>query len=125
MIEVTRPSASNPLPSLEELVADLSLARDLPVATRVNLYRAVAHLEAELRTDFLADIARASRSVDEPNRALSINEAAAILRTTKDSLYRRGRRLGLGYKDPLDGRLKFSRRALERYISEKQIAPEV
>jgi hypothetical protein len=47
-----------------------------------------------------------------------------MLRTTKDSLYRRGRRLGLGYKDPLDGRVKFSRRALEGHISENRVKTE-
>ncbi len=47
---------------------------------------------------------------------LTIEEAAARLRTSEDSLYRKRRSLRLGYRDPLDGRIKFTLHEIDEYI---------
>ena len=61
--------------------------------------------------------------MDPADDVIRIDEAAKILGTTPDNLYRKRLRalpgIGgghLGYKDPLDGRVKFRRSALLDYL---------
>ncbi len=53
---------------------------------------------------------------------LGVDEAALYLRVSVDSLYRKRKRLGLGYLDPIDGRLKFSRAQLDGYLRRQRRA---
>jgi hypothetical protein len=66
----------------------------------------------------LALSARAAEpeAVQAPDELLDIGQTAELLRTTKDSLYRKRKRQRLGYIDPLDGRLKFTKAELQTYI---------
>ena len=57
-----------------------------------------------------------------PDRVLTIKEAAARLQTSPASLYRKRKRLRIGYIDSLDGRLKFSEAELEAYLARQNRA---
>ncbi len=104
------------VPTLDALAGDPSLVDMLPRHTLADLYMSIARLEALVRARLLAlrpDADRATGS--EPDRALGIDEAAAMLQMTKDYLYRSWSKLGLGFKDA-DGRVKFPLSRVQRYI---------
>ena len=79
-----------------------------------SLYTKVAALEARLRARLLTR--RAAALPAEPERALTLDEAAMVLGTTRTWLERRANweRVG-GYRD-LDRRIKFPRSALEAHL---------
>jgi hypothetical protein len=111
-------SASPPLtgvPSLSEASADPSLLAGLPFDQLLNLKRQHGHLGAELDTAILRRIALDSGRA-EPVVVLDVTTAAHRLATSPDSLYRKHKRLRLGYKDPLDGRLKFTEEEINAYV---------
>ena len=64
----------------------------------------------------LAARAAEAEAAQAPDELLDISQTAELLRTTKDSLYRKRKRQRLGYVDPLDGRLKFTKAELHAYI---------
>lgn len=103
--------------SLDALAADPSLIPSLPPHIQADLYRQAARLEADLRA-YLLTAGRPAQDDQHAaaDKALTIGEAATLLCTSKDSLYRKWRRLDFAYRDPLDGRVKFSRAGLERYV---------
>lgn len=107
-------------PTLDALAEDPARFQSLPATLQADLYRRAARLEAELRAHLLT----ASRPAQDDqhaaaDKALTIGEAATLLCTSKDSLYRKWRGLDFAYRDPLDGRVKFSRRGVERYIASR------
>ncbi len=57
-----------------------------------------------------------------PDEILGVDEAAAHLKVSVDSLYRKRKRVGLGHLDPIDGRLKFSRAQLDGYLRRQRRA---
>jgi len=105
-----------PVPSLDELRKSPELVDELPHEALLALYRQAAVLEALLRARLTGSAA--AGPAPEVDRALGIAEAAARLSMKQDTLYRKWRALRLGYRDA-DGRVKFSARALERYIAHK------
>jgi len=111
----------DPSPSpltLDVLANDPSCIQSLPPDLLSTLYRQAARLEAELRA-YLLPAGPQNRDQPTPashDQALPLREAAALLHISSDTLYRKWRRLDFAYRDPLDGRLKFSRRGLERYV---------
>ena len=116
-MRATEPGAT---PSLDALAADLSLISSLSPSALSTVYGAVAGLEAALRTRLF--VLTADRHTEkEADEVLTIGEAAALLRTSKDALYRKWPSLKSAFKDPLDGRLKFRRRGLERYLADRQV----
>ena len=107
------------VPSLDEMVNNPSLIEGFSRATRAQLYRLVARLEAELRSLLLVvpSPERGESFVDSTaDTTLTISEAAELLRTSKDTLYRKWRRLNFAYKDPLDHQIKFSRAGIDKHI---------
>jgi len=56
----------------------------------------------------------------EPVEVVGIEEAARLLGTSTDSLYRKRKRLRLGYLDPLDKKVKFTRAELDAYVRHQQ-----
>ena len=106
------------VPTLEELAADPTRAQTLSSQLKRQLLARcmVAHaaLVAALVTEPEAD---ASDSHDA-DRAVGRDEAAAILGMKPNTLYRKWRALGLGYRDA-DGHVKFSNETLQHYIHRK------
>jgi len=103
------------VPTLAEIQLDIGLLERVQLDALITLRRQARHLEADLA----AAIER--RMVREPappvlGEVLGVEEAAKRLGTSPDSLYRKHRRLRLGYKDPLDGRLKFTEQELAEYV---------
>jgi hypothetical protein len=108
-------SENVPTITLDALAADPSRIQSLPPHVQADLYLRASRLEAELRAFFLT--APRDHAMQAPqDQALTLREAVDLLRVSRDSLYRRWRSLGFAFKDPLDGRIKFSRRGLERYV---------
>lgn len=113
-----RPAA---MPSLDALADAPQLADGLPREALGTLYHRAAILEAHLRALVLAG-SPAESPAPEGDRVLFIAEAASRLGMKPDTLYRKWRALGLGYRDA-DGHVKFSARALERYVARKAARP--
>jgi len=55
--------------------------------------------------------------VDEAPKLLTVSEAALMLRCSEDALYRKHKRLRLGFVDPLDRKLKFQEVELRAYLA--------
>jgi hypothetical protein len=117
---VSYPSANLPasMPSLDELAREPDKAAGLPAGVRSALLVRAAAVLAALAAHPAPRIA--DQQPDAPDQALGIVEAATRLGMKQDTLYRKWRDLGLGYRD-VDGRVKFSARALERYIDRKAV----
>src|SRR5258708_2652434 len=105
------------MPTLDALAADPSLVRSLDPSSLRALYAQAAQLEAALRALLLTAKPQPEKEVE---RILTIREAADLLRVSRDRLYRKWRTLPGAFKDPLDGRVKFRLRGLERYIAARQ-----
>jgi hypothetical protein len=114
----THPAA---IPSLAEVVANPSLAGGLSLPTLVEYRRQAAHLIADLDAEILSRPPGRMGQVDDSHLpVLTIAEAAARLSTSQDSLYRKWRRLRLGYRDPLDGKIKFTEKEITDYIGRQR-----
>jgi hypothetical protein len=109
------------LPTIDSLQANPDLIATLAGEVVADLYARAASLEAALRARLLALGATGAGQLSsaEPERALGIQEAALLLNTSGDSLYRKWSKLPFAYKDPLDGKIKFSLRGIERYIASR------
>ena len=102
-------------PSLADVLADPALLEGASINVVVDLRQQLRHLDAAIE----AAVARKLAQVSHPpvgGGLLDIAGAAARLMTTEDSLYRKWKRLRIGYLDQLDGRLKFPVDQLEDYI---------
>jgi hypothetical protein len=102
-------------PTLAEVQADPTILDRLPVEALVALRRQVRHLDAYLDAAVIRQLAQAHHK-PEIGAVLAVKQAAERLETSADSLYRKRKRLRLGYVDPLDGRLKFTEQEIEDYI---------
>ena len=104
------------LPSIDALVQDPSRFNSFTSEVQDAIYERVLTLEARLRAKILT---RRFSQIAETNRAdlVLVEEASALLKTSRDSLYSKWSRLPFAYKDPIDGRVKFSRSGIEKYIS--------
>jgi helix-turn-helix protein len=112
-----RPSST---PSLDALADDPATFLTLAPPIKADLYRKAARLEADLRGYLLAHPAYEYEPAKHSAELLTIREAAALLRVSPDTLYRRWKRLPGAYKDRLDGRVKFRRASLEGYVEHLQ-----
>lgn len=83
------------------------------------LHRQVRYLDADISAAITNRRTQPSGQHDM-GAVLSIDEAAKRLNTSSDSLYRKRKRLRLGYIDPLDGRLKFTEQEINDYIRRQQ-----
>ena len=106
-----------PVPTLDQLAQNPARVADLPPALVRDLYPVAARLEAELRARLLAAGGDDSTAGPE-DRAFGLVEAAAMLGMKRGTLYRKWRALGIGYRDA-DGRVKFTRATLHRYIARR------
>lgn len=111
-MKLTNPATT---PSLDALAGDVSLISSLSPPALSQVYVEAARLEAALRAR-LSVLAADRPTEKEADGVLTIREAADLLRVSRDSLYRKWRRLDFAYRDGLDGRVKFSRRGVERYV---------
>ena len=110
-----RPVGPVPVPSLGEVLADAAILGRLPLEALIGLRRQVRHLDADLDA---ALARRVALGTDRPEsiEVVGVEEAAKLLDTSTDSLYRKHKRLRLGYIDNLDGRLKFTAQEIREYI---------
>jgi hypothetical protein len=53
------------------------------------------------------------------DEVVDIAATARLLRTSVDSLHRKWKKLPFAFKDPIDGRLKFRRSGIERYVAQR------
>ena len=106
------PSSPVAVPTLMDLLADPSAFDALPRALQDTLYEQAAGLEARLRAKVLARHRPEERAA--PDRALRIEEAAAMLAMPKDYIYRNSRKLG-AYRDT-DGHIKFTMSAVQQHL---------
>lgn len=109
------------LPTLDQLTADPGHLNRLPLTVLVDLRGRVDHLRAELDRAITLRLARHDGEAPaEGDRALTIEEAAQLLHTSKDTLYRKWRKLPFAYKDPVDGHIKFSFLGLQKHLRQRQ-----
>lgn len=106
---------ATPVPSLGEVLADRTLLGGLPISVLVDLRRQLRHLDADLDA-VIADRMAPASSHQDMTTVLGVDETARRLDTSPDSLYRKRKRLRLGYIDPLDGRLKFTGQEIAEYV---------
>jgi hypothetical protein len=85
----------------------------LPRPVLVDLRRRLAHLVADADALLVSTPAAVPESAP---KVLTIDEACLMLRCSRDSLYRKHRRLRLGFIDPLDSRLKFHEAQLRAHL---------
>lgn len=91
------------VPTLDEVAEDRELLDRLPVDALIELGRLAGHLDADIRAAVSRRQMAADRSQPGPGDVLDVAAAAAKLGTSEDSLYRKHRRLRLGYKTPSTG----------------------
>ena len=103
------------MPNLAQVQADPTLLDRLSFDILVDLQGQVLRVDADLKAAISRQIFRALRHTDTGD-VLDVRTAAKRLGTSEDSLYRKHRRLRLGYIDPLDGRLKFTELEINEYI---------
>ncbi len=104
-----------PVPSLDAIAADPSLATSVPPPARLPLYfDALAVLSA--LAPLIATPAITPTPVED--RLLTVDEVAVKLGVTNDWLYRRAKALPFTVRlSP--GKLRFSLRGIERYIRQR------
>lgn len=102
------------VPTLTALSADPGLFDALPRQAQDALFEQAAVLEARLRAKIMARRGQDERVSPEVDRAVRVDEAAALLGMTKDFLYRHWQKLG-GYRDD-DGHVKFAMSAIQRHV---------
>ncbi len=104
-------------PSLDALVTSPGTLDTLPRHVAAIVYRQVARLEADLRARLLEAAALDTDApISEADRLVGVDEAARLLSTSADSLYRKWPKLGFAFKDPIDGRIKFRLSGVARYV---------
>jgi predicted DNA-binding transcriptional regulator AlpA len=118
----TNGSAMNPelrpVPSLDTIAADPSLATSVPPPARLPLYfRALAVLNA--LAPLIAAPSTTPAGAQEEDCLLTVNEAAVKLGLTSDWLYRRAKTLPFTVR-PSPGKVRFSLRGIEKYIRHRQ-----
>lgn len=111
-----------PVPALAELLQDPASVEALPPARARTLLLQLAPLTEALRLRALAlptdGNGAPALTPPEPDRLLSVAEAAGRLGFSKDHLYRHASRYPFTVR--LGSRLRFSERGIERYIRARQ-----
>lgn len=108
------------LPTLEELAATPTLVAELAPAVVEALLTRAHVVQSVLLGRLLALRAApaANRGTTAGDGAVGLEEAAQVLGMRRSTLYRKWRALGIGYRD-VDGRVKFTRATLHRYLARK------
>jgi hypothetical protein len=107
------------VPTLPEVLADRALLDPLPRHVLMGMRRQTRYLAACIAAA-LASRPAPGTGPPEPIEVMEVDEAAKLLHTSADSLYRKRKRLRLGYIDTLDGKLKFTRQEIRDYIRRQQ-----
>jgi hypothetical protein len=103
-------------PTLAEMLADPSGVEVLSIEAAVNLRREALRLAADLDAVVARGLSTGTpKAVLAP--VLGVKEAAVMLGTSTDSLYRKHKSLRLGFICPLDGKLKFLPSELAAYVA--------
>jgi hypothetical protein len=110
-----------PTPGLDALTADPGLIGHLPLNALVDLRRRIRYLDAEMEAAITRQMIRESPPTIR-TEVLDVKAAAERLNTSPDSLYRKHKRLRLGYIDPLDGRLKFTEQEVNDHVRRQRRA---
>ncbi len=103
-------------PSLATLAADPEAVARLSLAEAVELRREAQRLAADLDAVVSRAISGAPPKA-EAGPVLGVKEAAALLGTSQDSLYRKHKTHRLGYICPLDRKLKFREAELAAFVA--------
>ena len=104
--------------SLDSLLADSTSFTFLAPEVQDEIYEKVLSLEAKFRAKVLTRRHTLVIPSKEDDLVL-VAEAAALLRTSRDSLYSKWSKLPFAFKDPIDGRVKFSRNGIQKYIARR------
>ena len=113
------------IPNLEDLGRTPELARELPPTAIAALLVKCAAIQAALA----AALAEASTgghgsvAAREGDQLLTVEETAALLKSTKDWVYRHAAELPFAVR--LGGQLRFSADGLQRHIQAKTTKPVV
>jgi len=107
------------VPSLAEVAANPVLLRQLPVDILVGLRSETTGLTADIEAQLLLLAADGRRRPAESDHLILIEDAARLLATSVDSLHRRWRQLPFAFKDPIDGKIKFSANGIQKHIAER------
>ena len=115
-----RQSDPTSVPSLDPILADVSLFKSLSREEQDRLYSAIAGLEAFMRAHLLLTrlSSHEAPASQEPDRAVPLAEAARMLSMSKDYLYRHWHELH-GYRDK-DGKIKFRLTFINYYLRQKE-----
>ena len=109
-------------PKLAVLLADPASTSEIPAEAVPALLVELAgeqHRLAALETALAARLAAGLHGDDEPDRLLTVRQAASVLRMSTDWLYRNAERLPFTRRT---GRrtLRFSMQALKRYFADRK-----
>jgi len=105
-----------PVDALAQVLREPETLGSLGRAVLVALRRQAAHLLADLDAHLASQVPAASPDEATTPKILTVAEAALMLRCSKDALYRKHRKLKLGFVDALDGKLKFHESELRSYL---------
>jgi hypothetical protein len=108
-------AAPERVPTLSEIAQNTGALDRLPRPVLCDLLRQTWHLLGEIE----AALARCPSDGGPEALVLDLDQVAALLKTSKDSLYPRQASLPFLYKDPIDNKLKGERASLERWIRKR------
>jgi hypothetical protein len=107
----------NAAPTLDELATDLSLLKDLEQEALVRILMRSSTLRDASMVEMVRRVGSGTAGKDD-DRLLTVEEAAEILKETKDALYHKAKRWGITIKLG-NGTLRFSRNAIQALIRER------
>ena len=106
-----------PVPSLQAVMADPSLVRDLPRPAAIEYRRALKRLDADLEARIASTEPAEAANPADSDRAIGLTEASTFLDMKRRTLERKWRQLG-GYRD-VDGHIKFRLGVLRRHVARR------
>ena len=110
-----------PVPRLDDLLADPARVRDLPPEAARDLLLCLAPLQEALRLQAVSPPAGVNGQGEAPtagDRLLSVGEAAQKLGMSTDWCYRRAKQFPFAVR--IGRQLRFSERGIDRYIRQRQ-----
>jgi hypothetical protein len=109
-----------PLPTLDQLAADPARTRDLPSEVARDLLVRLVGLQTVLLARALnAPAGGNGQPEGQEDRLLTVDEASRRLSVSKDWLYRNAKKMPFAVR-PTPGTLRFSLRAIEKFIRERR-----
>lgn len=115
---MSEPSPLVAVPSIPQLTDGLldRLSIDALIDLRRQLRYRDADVQAAIARRRRDEAASASASGSE---IVLLPEAAQVLGTSEDTLYSKWPKLAFAFKDPLDGKIKFRRSGIAKYIASR------